>query len=266
MKRNLLFLFALGTLLTLGTATSNLMAQGAQGGAAPANPHVNPPAAASNAAPIPVLLVDIMYLMQVHPKFHAEKNALIQNQKAARDQLQLDMQKLQNMSRELQALQPGTPAYSNKLDELRRFEFELNNRAAKLSDEAQLRQLSSSYIAYQEIKNCVNVFARQNNVVVVINYLDVVRHMPTEQLPSPEQLPPPEAMEAEMSLMQSVVWRNAGYDITSKIEGMINQTYAGKYPPVDYEQVKAQMFGKSPVGASQPPTNIATGTGMTGRQ
>jgi len=249
MKRTLLLLFVLGAFLASGTTATDLMAQ--QGGAAPAQPAANP----QPQPQIPAVVVDTMYLMQIHPKLYAEKNALLQSQKQARDALQLKAQEYQNMMRELQGLTPGTPEYSKKSNEVRQFEFDLNLQANDLSEKAQLNLIIINYNAYQEIKKYVDTFAKQSNIVLVFNHIDIARQLPVEQKPSPE------TMDTELSVTQAVIWRNPSYDITGHIEKMIDQAYANNpnYPKVNFEQVKQQMLGqRSAAGGAQPPTGVAT--------
>ena len=250
MKRNLLLLFALGTLLTLGTTTSNLMAQG---GASPAQPAQQKP-------PIPVVVVDYMYLMDIHPQLFVEMNTLTQKLKLAQDKVQGDMQQLQLKQKELSALTPGTPDYTMKMDEFRKSESDIKLRAINEEEALQLTELHANYQAYQEIKLMVERYASANNILLVINHIDIARRLPAEKSL--------QTMSVELSQMPTVVWRNPTYDITPAIEKWLNDTYAAKnIAPVNYEQLKEQRFGAKPGGIAQPPqTSVATGAGQPGRQ
>ena len=251
MKRNLLLLFALGTLLTLGTITTNLMAQG---GNAPAQPAANQ----QTKPQIPVVVVDFIYLMEIHPQLYVESNNLLQKNKQAEDKVQNELMQLQNRQKELLALTPGLPDYAAKVDELRKAEADIKLRAMNEGDSLQMSELRSNYQAYQEIKAMIDAYAKNNNILLVINYFDIARHLPAEQSP--------QTMNAELTQLPTVVWRNPVYDITPAIEKWLNDTYGPKgFPAVKYETLKEQRFGTKPGGATQP-TNVATGTGQQGRQ
>ena len=243
MKRNLLLLFALGTLLTLGITTSNLMAQGnAPATNQPANPQTKPP--------IPVVVVDFMYLMEIHPQLHVERNNLDQKLKQAQTKVQGDLVQLQNKQKELSGIAIGTPGYSEKMDEIRKIDSDIKLRAINEEEALQLNDIRINYQAYQEIKNMIDAYARNNNILLVINHLDIARRLPVEKTP--------QTMDVELSQMQTVICRNPAYDITPAIEKWLNDTYVPKgFAAVNYEQLKEQRFNQRPAGGTQSPTNVA---------
>ena len=250
MKRTLLLLFAMGTLLTLGTTTSNLMAQGAGAAQPAANQQQKPQ--------IPVVVVDFMYLMEIHPQLYVETNNLNQKIKQVSEKFQNDTVQFQNKQKELQGLTPGTQSYAEKMDELRKSEAEIKLRAMNEEDSLQLIELRANYQAYQEIKAMIDAYAKNNNILLVVNHIDIARRLPKEQSP--------QTMSAELSQMPTVVYRNTAFDITPAIEKWLNDTWGPKgIPAVDYETVKDQRFGTKPGGAA-PQTNVATaGAGGVGR-
>ena len=262
MKRNLLFHLALGAFLASITVTSNLMAQGGNVAAPPANAPANPPVN-SQAAPtapkqqIPVVVVDYLYLMEVHPFLHVETNKLLQRKKTANDNVQKDMDQLQKLQRELQTLTSGSSQYSAKMEEIRIFQANAQLRAIKENEEIELAALQLQYNAFKEIKSMVEFFAKNNSISVVINNTDIARRLPAERSP--------QTMDAEMSQMQGIVWFVPGLDITQHIEKMLNDNYKPKgYEAVNYEKLKEQMLGNRPAaGPPTPPTDIATRPGQT---
>ena len=260
MKRNLLFLLALGVFLASAAFTSNLMAQGGSVAAPPANAPANPPAnpQAAPAAPkplIPVAVVDYKYLMQIHPKLYAETNLLIQNQKSFKEKYDAQTKELQNLSRELEGISPGTQGYTQKKEDLRRKSLDLEISAADFTEQNQTQLLKSSYYAYQDIKKLIDNIVKENNIVVVIDFIDIPRQLPTEQTL--------ETMMMELSQPQTVVSYNPNYDITQFVEQRLVTLYTGKYPAVNFFEVKKQMFSKAPNGPASP-SSVASGANQPG--
>ena len=261
MKRTLLLLFVLGAFLTSGIATANLMAQGVQGGVAPAQQVTNPPAGVTPSATNQqqqtptVMVVDYLYLMDIHPKLYAESNALLQNRQKMQNDLQAEQQQLQTKSRELNGFDPGTEPFTKKREELYRLQADLESRAINASEKFQLDQLTITYNAYLEIKYYVDLYAKRFNAHVVLNHIDVNRRLPKEQSP--------ESRSMEMEQIQlPVAWIHSQLDLTPYIEQTLNETHTGNgknYQKVDYAQVKEQRFngGKPSVGGTQPPINVA---------
>ena len=266
MKRNLLFLLALGVLLASVAFTSILLAQ-APGGNVVAPP-TNAPAANSQPNPqprpqIPVAVVDYVYLLEIHPFLYAETNKLLQQKKQANDSMQKDMEQLQKLQRELQSIITGTPQYSAKMEEIRVFQAGAQLRAIKQTEEIDLAALQLQYNAFKEIRGMVQLFAQNNNISVIINNPDISRRLPVENSTQKST----QAMDMEMSQMQGVVWFLPGLDITSHIEKMLNDTYTPKgYDIVDYNKYKEQVYGKPSGGAAMQAPGVATGSGQPVRQ
>ena len=259
MKRTLLLLFVLGVFLTSGT-TSNLMAQAVQGGTAPAQPAATAtqPAANPQTRPqIPVVVVDYMYLMEIHPKLSVEMNGLEQKAKAMQQNFQNDALQLQNMQKELSSSPAGSPDYTKQMEAIRKFDADARLRAIKEEESLQLAEIQCNYQAYQEIKGKVEAYARTNNILVVINHVDIARRLPAEKSL--------QTMGLELSQMPTIAWRNPNLDITPAIENWLNDDYAKQnIKPVNYDQLKEQRFRSG--GGTQLPTNVATGAGQPGRQ
>lgn len=263
MKRNLLFFLVLGAFLASGSHTSILMAQGAAGaGGQLAQTSVSPqqPQSQTNKPPIPVVVVDYLYLMQIHPVFFAEMNAWEQKVTQANEKIRQEVENLQKMRRELEVLTPGTPDFSQKAEAARQYEAGINLRAMKNNEEAQLEEINIAYKAYQEIKSMVERYAVGNNIYVVINHVDIARRLPAEATV--------ETKSAELAQFPTtVVWRNPNLDITSAIEKWLNDTYEPKgYKSVNFDQLKEQrLANRSANGGAQSQTNVAVGPGQTGR-
>ena len=265
MKRNLLFLLALGVFLASMTITSTLMAQVPQGGnaASPVTSPAGQPAAAPAANPqprpqIPLAVIDYVYLMEIHPQLYAETNKLLQRKKLANEAIQKDMDQLQKLQRELNGPTSGSPQYTAKMDEIRIFQANAQLRAVKENEEIELLALQFQYNAFVEIKGLVQRFAQTNNISVVINNMDITKRLPAERSP--------QTMDAEMSQMQGIVWIVPGLDITHYIEKMLNDTYIPKgYAAVDYNKIKEQMYGNKPGGGvAPPPTGVSQVPGQPG--
>ena len=260
MKRNLLFLLSLGVFLASVAVTSHLMAQGTNGTAPPANVPANPPVSSSavqpaQRPPIPVAVVDYKYLMQIHPKLYAETNLLIQNQKAFKDQYDTEMKVLQSLNRELEGIAAGSADYTRKREELRRRTTDLEISAADFTELNQTQLLKSNYYAYQDIKKIIDGVVKEHNIIVVIDFIDIPRQLPAEQTL--------ETMMLELTQTQTVVSYNPNFDITRTVEQALNNLFAGKYPAVNFAEVKKQMFNKTPAaGPASSPTNVATGSGQ----
>ena len=242
MKRNLLSLLALGVFLASVAVTSNLMAQGGNGATppvtAPANQPVNSPAAPVAQKPlIPMAVVDYLYLMEIHPQLYAETNKLNLQKKAVEEKLKRDMDEVQNLQKELQALTTGSPQYSAKMEEIRNLQLRIQATAMSEQDKFDLAELQLFYNAFKEIKGLVKSFAVSNNISIVINNTDIYRRLPAERSP--------QTMDAEISSqMQGIVWVVPGLDITQHIEQMLISTYKPNgYDVVNYETIKQQKYG-----------------------
>ena len=256
MKRNLLFLLALGAFLASVTVTTNLMAQGGNVAApmatAPANQPANPQAAvpATQKPPIPMAVVDYLYLMEIHPQLYAEMNKLNLQKKAVEDKIKSNVDELQRLQKELQGLTTGSPQYSAKMEEIRNLQVRIQASAMTEQDKFDLAELHLLYNAFMEIKSMVQFFAVSNNISVVINNLDISRRLPAERSP--------QTMDAEMSQIQGIVWVLPGLDITQHIEKMLNETHGPKgYATVDYKVIREQKYGARPANSPA----VATGPG-----
>jgi len=260
MKRNLLFLLALGAFLASGTLTSVLMAQGAPGAGVQPTQNAANPQPQANKPIIAVVAVDYLYLMDIHPQLFAERNALNQQFKATGELFRKEYEKLQNMQREIDVITPGTQEYSVKMEAARKFKSDVDLRAIKDQEEFQIKGLNIEYQAYQEIKNMVERYAVANNILVVINHVDIARRLPEEKTVDIKEL--------ELTQMSTVVWVNPLYDITQAIENWLNDTYEKKgFQAVNYKQLIEQKFGSRSAngGTQQPQTNVAAGPGQVGR-
>ena len=255
MKRNVLSLIAMAALVASGTLTSTLLAQG---GAPVGNPNPQPAAPATapaNAPPIPVMVVDFLYLMEIHPELYAVRNTLIQESQKAETGFQAEVQQLQNKGRELQGPAPGTAEYTAKKEELLRLQADLELRARSHSEKLQMQLMTAQYNAFVDIKYFIDYYARQNNVLLVINSIDVKRRLPAEKSLDSQ------AMEMEQ-VQLPVVCFQPQMDMTRVIEGWLDQQYvqSGKFTKVDYNKIKEQMFGPQRSGAA--PTQIANPGGQ----
>jgi len=251
MKRNLLFLLVLGAFLASVAVTSNLMSQGGNVAAPPATgtPQATSPAPRP---PIPVAVVDYKYLMQIHPKLFADTNTVIQAQKDFKVKYESQVKDLQGLNRELEGITAGSADYTRKREELRRRTTDLEISAADYSEKNQTFLIQANYSAYQDIKKLVDITVKENNIIVVMDFLDIPRQMPVEQTL--------ESMMFELTQSQSIVSCNPNYDITPIIEQKLNLQFAGKYPAVNFSEFKQQMFGgRSPAGPVSLPTSVANG-------
>ena len=251
MKRILLFLLALGTFLALSALTTELMAQG---GVQPVQTSANPaPAnqAPANKPPIPVVVVDYIYLMDIHPQLYADMNVLNQQFKQTSELVRKDLETWQNMQRELEGITPGTTEYSTKMEAARKFKADVELRAIKDQEDFQMKELNITYRAFQEIKGMIDQYAKKNNILVVINHVDIVRRLPAEKTA--------ETKNVELSQIPTVIWVNPIYDITTAIENWLNEFYVPKgYEAVNYPQLIEQKFGaRTRNTGTQTPTNVA---------
>ena len=257
MKRNLLFLLALGVFLASVAVTSHLMAQGgnvaAPMGTAPAAQPANAPAAPASQRPqIPVAVVDYLYLMEIHPQLYAEMNKLDLQKKAAEDKIKKDMDEVQKLQKELPGYTTGSPQYSAKMEEIRNLQVRIQANAMSEQDRINLAELQLLYDAFKDIKGMVQFFAQSYNISIVINNLDISRRLPAEKSP--------QTMDAEMSQINGIVWIVPSLDITQHIEKMLNDNFGPKgYPVVDYRIIKEQKYGSKPANT---PTGIATAPGQ----
>jgi len=251
MKRNLLNILALTVLLSV--AASAVMAQqqnrqvnpnaGVTNNAA-ANPSANAqPQGAVN--PV-VAIVDMEYLLAVHPEFYAKSRELLARTQAKQQEFRGKEEALQVKRQELNALTAGTQSHAQKRDELLKMESDIQSQAATAMDEIQLQALQARYKAIKDIQRNIDQFAKSNRFVVVLNYIKPTTVLPPDQLAKPATaLPTPKEMALEINLTtegnNAVLWYNAGYDITGMIEQMLKNQYP-QLTPVDFQKYKQELF------------------------
>ena len=260
MKRTLLSLLLAAAFLAIGGASTQLMAQGAAN-PQPAARQPQQPAPQQQAAPIPIVVVDYTYLLNIHPVLYANRNNIQERLKQAEQRDATDKAQMLEMQKKLQLATAGTSEYTQIMADMRRLESENKIKNDEILNNLRLEDVKSSYSAYIDIQTMVRAVAEKSNIILVLNNVDVTRLLPDESVPS---LP---TMSALANYEPLVMWHHPNFDITSVIEGMLVEKYTGPgkpYAAVNYNEVKKQMFNQQMPGGAPAPqgTTVASPGGQ----
>ncbi|MDR1383358.1 MAG: OmpH family outer membrane protein [Planctomycetaceae bacterium] len=260
MKRTLLSLLTL-SMFALGLVASNVTAQTrptTQPGTPTAgNQATNTPGVPAQPTPQqptnPVAIVDIEYLMSVHPELDAKTRQLLAANQVKEKNFRTKQEKLQALSQELNGLATGTAPHMAKRDELMKSESDLKREAASAMEEVRIQSIKNQHKAFKDIQACIDSFAKKNNFLVVLNYVRPMTVLPPQQ--SSQFLattPSEQALEIQLARQDNntVLWYNPYYDITSVIEQMVNGLYP-QLEKVDFAKRKLELFQRQGIGNSE---------------
>ncbi|MDR1494124.1 MAG: OmpH family outer membrane protein [Planctomycetaceae bacterium] len=255
MKRTLLSLLTLGVFVS-SLVASNVMAQSRpvnQPATTTAGNSVNNGGGVSAQQTIPVGIVDIEYLMLVHPELDVKNKQLLAESQAKEKNFRAKQEMLQLQAQELNGLVAGSDSYRKKSDDLMKARSDLEREAARTAEDLRIKSVQNQHKAFKEIQGCIDLFARNYNFLVVLNYVRPVTVLPPQQTPQFVATTPNEkAMEIQLARQDNsaVLWYNPGYDITPKIEEMINKQYP-QLEKVNFTERKLELFQRQRNGNNE---------------
>ncbi len=215
------------------------------------------PAAQPARASVPVVIVDMNYLMMNHPGLAKVNETFKAEQTAYGQTLQQKAAELRAMEQELMTMKSGTEEYTAKESELMTKQSLLESQVDLKRRDMARRQIQETYKVYCEIQTAVSQFCQSNHVNLAL-FASSTRARPVN-MDNPA--------EANMAMNNNAVYTDPRYDVTDAIAQMLSIPFpapeaAGTQAPAAQPAVaSAQPAATRP--ATQPArTAAAPGTAL----
>lgn len=131
------------------------------------------PAGAANAsAPYrgPVALVDVGYIFKTHPEFQQRMENMKKEVESFENELKAEHNNITKNTELLSQLNPGTPDYKKKEEEVAQSRGSLQARAQLKRDEFLKREAQEYLAFYNKVQQAVGGFAYNNRIAIVLRF------------------------------------------------------------------------------------------------
>ncbi|MDD3468830.1 MAG: OmpH family outer membrane protein [Thermoguttaceae bacterium] len=180
-------------------------------GSASAQQAAAQPATQPARAVVPVVIVDVEYLMMNHSGL-AKANEVLKAEATAYDQtVQQSVAELRAMQQELATMKDGTEEYAAKESEFMTKQSLLQSQIDLKRRDLNRRGLQETYKAYCDIQTAVAQFCQSNNVNLAL-FAGSVQARPVNS---------EDPAETSMAMANRAVYTNPRYDITDAIAQML---------------------------------------------
>ena len=201
------------------------------------------PAAQPARASVPVVIVDVEYLMMNHPGLAKVNETFKAEQTAYGQTLQQKAAELRAMEQELMTMKSGTEEYTTKESELMTKQSLLESQVDLKRRDMARRQIQETYKVYCEIQTAVSQFCQSNHVNLAL-FASSTRARPVN-VDNPA--------ETNMAMNNRAVYTDPRYDVTDAIAQMLNIPF-----PAPEAGVQAPASQPAVASAVQPAARPAT--------
>lgn len=188
-------------------------------------------AAAQQAPPTDVAIVDLAYIFKSHPRLQAMSNELRREAETADAQLKADTETIRGLAMQLETFQKGSAEYKKLEEDIATRQANLQLQKAMKQKDFLERDVQNHYGVYQEVINHVRYYSESAGIKLVLQFNgDFVG----------EQIDRNDPEDVRRGLNNSVVYYNRAIDITPVI---LERLIANAVP-----QPQAAVPQRSPVG------------------